>query len=298
MKSNKPLYHHASELLKIRQLKGLEFRARLKEYSQPVQKDLWDRIFVYIDLIFVFILLGQSLLGFWIQPFEILFALVLLPITLFTADVIGQVFHKALDTYAGEEHVFWGKAAQEFRKHHENPANLNHVSYINHLAAFGKLMLPMFIICLFFDWTQNPAWGANLTLLLFVLLNATEIHKQAHLQKPHPLAQVLQKLGLMINKKDHSRHHQAPFDCCYSVVNGWSQRLFDGTGFWKKMDLFFWNKFKKMPRIWIQDPRAIPATVYAELKNNPQLIPEDLIIYSDVFSHRKSNELKNLLYRD
>ena len=209
--------------------------------------------------------------------------------------MIGQCTHKWLDSYASEDGFFLGQAAQEFRKHHEYPANLNGVGYLNHVAAFGKVLFFPFLEMAMTSWFHSPALGLNLLFLLILLLNATEIHKQAHKSKPDFHGRILQATGLFLTFSKHVRHHQPPFDSEFAVINGWSQLLTDRFGFWIKMDLWWWKKFGELPRTWIQDPRAIPDSVISELRQNPSKIPYDLFVYSDAYPERRPSAVSLLL---
>jgi ubiquitin-conjugating enzyme E2 variant len=276
-------------------MKGPARHQAMFQYASPVQKTNWDRAIVLFDLMLGAFIATQILIGFYHSPLSIAVALLFLPVTFFITDLIGQSFHKWLDSYASETHFLWGKAAQEFRKHHEHPINLNHVDYLSHVSAFGRIMSPFFIAASFVHWQNLPALGFNTLLLIFVLLNATEIHKQAHKRTPHWFASILQKTGLFLTYEKHIKHHRAPFDSDYAVINGWSQVLTDKTGFWHKMDLLWWKHLKELPGTWIQDPRAIPESVVAELMTHPEKIPADLVAYAEIYPERSNETVKKLL---
>lgn len=284
----------------LKQAMGLEGRARtvaLREYTRPTPKSDLDRASVLFDWALAAGIFVHCAIGFYLQPIQLLEAALAVPFSLFLADLVGQFFHKWLDSYASEANPLWGKAAQEFRKHHEFAGNLNGVPYLSHVAAFGKLMAPFFIAACFGDWTKQPALGVNLLLILVFLLNTTEIHKQAHTRHPHALARFLQKIGVAISFDRHLRHHVPPYGSDYAVLNGWSQPILDKTGFWRWADRAWWNVFAELPRTWIQDPRAIPDDILQQLSLHPEDLCEDLVAYSDLHPERISPKLARLLTR-
>ena len=291
-----PLQDNVETLKLIKKLSGKERNSAMLAYASPVEKTAVDRGIVLFDLLVASYLAVIITLGFIKNPSALLPAFLFIPVTLFIADFIGQAFHKWLDSYASETNFLWGKAAQEFRKHHELPTNLNHVQYLNHIAAFGRLMGPMFIGACFVNWTVVPALGLNILFLLMVLLHATEIHKQAHRRNNvHWFIQRLQKMKIILRYEDHVKHHRTPFDSNYAVINGWSQILTDKTDFWKKMDVLWWKIHNELPRIWIQDPRSIPDSVLAELQQSPEKIPADLWFYAEAYPERLSTKVANTL---
>lgn len=290
MKHPTPLQLNAHALREIRQLSGPARGRAMLHYAAPVQKTALDRTLVIFDLALCAYAGWKIYRGFTHHPDSILPALLALPLTLLLADFIGQCFHKWLDSYASETHFLWGKAAQEFRKHHELPTNLNHVPYLDHVAAFGRLLcLPFLALSIgawAHAWDASPAWGFHAALLLFLLLNATEIHKQAHRERPAPLARFLQATGLILDRRRHLKHHQPPFDSDFAVVNGWTHALTHRLDLWRRLDRFWWRGLGELPRIWVQDPRAIPDDVVAELLDYPERIPDDLVAYAEIYPER------------
>jgi hypothetical protein len=276
----------AAALKHAKSLKGRERVAALLECTAPRPKTALDRGLILVDYALAGAAAVSIAAGFVAKPTSLLAGVLFLPLTLFIGDLIGQCTHKWLDSYASEDGFFLGQAAQEFRKHHEYPANLNGVGYLNHIAAFGKVLFLPFLGLALTSWESSPTLGFNLLFLLILLLNATEIHKQAHKSKPDFHGRVLQSTGLFLTFSKHARHHQPPFDSEFAVINGWSQILTDRFGFWSKMDLAWWRIFGELPRTWIQDPRAIPESVVNDLRQNPAKIPSDLLIYSDAYPER------------
>jgi len=267
---------------------------RLLEYSSPSTKSEFERAFVVFDWAMATILGAQIAGGFAADPSLIVPALLAAPPTLIAADFVSQAFHKWLDSYAKEESRIWGTATREFRKHHEYPGNLNHVDYLSHVAAFGKLFAPVFAVAPFVD--MDPVTGTCVWLALVSLFNSTEIHRQAHLKEPGKFFRLLQKAKLTISKKLHMRHHSPPFDSNYSVLNGWSIPLTRKLDLWNRLDRLWYKTFRRFPRNWIQDPRSIPEEVVSDLWQHPENIPEvELAYVLATYPARGTEELRELL---
>lgn len=294
--NNKPIDLDSLRLRAIRALPNGYRREALHAYTAPVPKTALDRASVLFNWGLGAWITALCVAGLYENPASLLPALLFLPLTIYLTDFASQLGHKWLDSYASETHPLWGKPAQEFRKHHECATNLNHVPYLSHVAAFGKIMAPLFILASLVDWRTSPALGLNVVTFLLLYMNVTEIHKQAHRRDPHWFARALQKTGLTLTYEQHIRHHRPPFDSEYSVLNGWSQGLTSRLDLWRRMDRWFWRTYGELPRTWIQDPRDIPADVQARIRRAPQDFP-DLLAYSRVYPERVPDSLRDVLVR-
>jgi hypothetical protein len=237
--------------------------------------------------------LGVTVLeGFKDNPHAILPALLLAPPILYVADVVSQVFHKWLDSYASEKSRVWGTAAREFRKHHEDPNNLNHVGNLDHVSAFGKLLAPGFAAAAISNSQLSPEVGASIWLFMMSMLHGTEFHKQAHIKNPNWFYRFLQKARLTLGREEHLAHHKPPFDENYAVLNGWSNGLARRTKLWHRLDMIFWKLKGRMPHNWIQDPRSIPEQVVRQLEDDLTKIPPELWATGETYPGRVPARLK------
>lgn len=289
----RPLAEDVETLDKIRASDPTERRLKAEEYFFPKSPPVWEKAVVLINWALSATIGFQIAQGFYEQPTSMVAAGVLSIPAYYSADLLFQVMHKYLDSYAREDHWFWGDTVRDFRIHHEFPDNLTKRDYITNVASFAKLFAPFLAITAFSD--LGPEVKSALLVFLMASANTTEFHRQAHLKKPNFLFSFLQKLNLALRHSVHLQHHRPPFEGEYSVLNGWSQSLPRHIDLWKRMDLIFWRIHHRMPHNWIQDPRSIPESVVSEIKKDLTLIPAQLWIYTRAYPSRMPSELNTLV---
>jgi len=220
----------------------------------------------------------------------------------YAADWGSAFYHKRTDSYSSEKDPL----TTEFRHHHEFPDNLNHVSYTDNIAGASKaLALPfaaMATAAVIGHYDPGSALEALKATGLafggtFLLSTAhtNEFHRQAHLKNPNKFFQVMQKLGITLQREDHLAHHKPPFDDEYGVNSGWSNPMAKRLDLWKRLDKLFYKYTGKMPHNWIQDPRSIPPEVVEQLEKDLESIPSDLWDYGETFPARVPPKLEPTL---
>jgi len=216
---------------------------------------------------------------------------------LYLADFVSGVAHKLLDSFTSENNSIWGKMTRRFRIHHEAPNQMASAKYLSSLGETGPLMvLPMCVgAACAASGILNPAFSVGAWFFSMAALHATATHANAHKVpdaadpnlRPHKIWQVLQKVGLSVDRHTHNSHHKASFDEYYALVNGWSNALTERTGLYKKMDLLFWKATGKMPHNWVQDPRSIPKEVVEKLQKDFESFPHEIWAYTEQFRPAK-----------
>lgn len=266
------------EIAAALKLSGKERKEALQRYFKQNTKSRVQTAFVFANYVMAMVIgsrLVVDLAGG--DPSVALTAAALMPATLFLSDLIsGIFFHKFLDSFASEKNPLWGNAARAFRKHHEFPGNLNELGYIQNIAAFGKLLAPLYVATMIAQPHISPEIGAQALLMLMLFSNGTEIHRQAHLSKPDAWAKPFQKGKIFIDRETHTLHHKSPTDSDYGIVNGWSNRVTRPIG--RMLDMLMWKAMRRMPHNWIQNPRSIPDSVVVDLVNDIRHLPQQLIV--------------------
>ena len=286
------------ELKDIRDMRSREERREAQlEYFSPKEKPFLDKALVLANWAMSTALALKIGQGFITDPWSLIPTLLLIPATMWSADFVSQIFHKWLDSYAAETNPIWGGSARAFRRHHEFPRNLNHLSYLSNTAAFARLMAPLHIVAVAasYKFQVGPEFGTALWMMLLLLANGTELHKQAHMSEPSAWAKKLQEARLILRREDHKRHHEAPNDTDFGIINGWSNAVTRNTDLWNHLDLIVWRLFKKMPHNWVQNPRSIPENVLESLFRDLSQVPQDLWVYGEFFPHRSSELINDLI---
>lgn len=216
------------------------------------------------------------------EPEKLLGAAILAPLGIYVADWLSALYHKFLDSFADEKSRWWGTMARDFRVHHEDPNQIHNATYWDRVADPAKPMSPLLLATLvgLHQHVISPEIATGVWTFFLFGIHGAIFHQYAHTNKPPRVAALLQSLKLALGREAHMRHHKAPFEQTFGVVNGWSESLAQWLDLWRRLDRFYWKHWHRMPGNWIQDPRSIPPEVMAELKADFESIPDPLWGYS------------------
>ncbi len=141
-----------------------------------------------------------------------------------------------------------GLFIRSFREHHIDPSKMTRHDFVQTNGdnlLLGNIFLATPPIAIFL--LENVAsvsistnWKAfiscfNLLFCLFVSLT-NQFHKASHEFKPHPVWAFLQKYHIILTKQNHNMHHNAPFDCNYTITTGWLNPFLTQIDFWRKLE--------------------------------------------------------------
>ncbi len=169
---------------------------------------------------------------------------------LVAADFASGVFHWSVDNYPNADTPLIGSTARSFQDHHRSSGMDETSVWKNILPSTAVFTAPMVGLAAF-----TPHYGLAAFGLAFtgggVLAQAS--HRWAHMQNPPGLARVLQKLRVSQSAENHDRHHQAPFDEHYCIVNGSLNGILARTNFWRHAERGVYKLTGAEPRSW-EDP--------------------------------------------
>lgn len=91
-------------------------------------------------------------------------------------------------------------------------------------------------------------WMVVFGIVLAFLTN--QIHKWSHCSesKANPIIAFLQSTRLIINHKEHHRHHTGKFDNAYCIINGWMNPFLEYVDFWRKAEAIITKITGAIPR--------------------------------------------------
>src|SRR5262245_19106651 len=138
------------------------------------------------------------------------------------ADLFSGLVHWALDTFGSIKTPLFGPAIiRPFREHHADPQGMTRHDFIevNGASCLGCLTLlgTSFLL----------EGGFAHALLLFTCLGVlltNQCLKWAHMPAPPGFVGKLQKLGLVLDPREHAKHHTPPYDSHFCTANGWLNR--------------------------------------------------------------------------
>lgn len=156
-------------------------------------------------------------------------------------DFITGLVHWAEDSFGTPETPIIGKLiiAPNWEHHQRGQAFLKK-SWLASNWDLYAINLIVLAVAAFFN-----ALSWQLILACFILANANQIHKWAHIPKPEnkpKIITLLHKLQILQTTKQHGRHHRKPNDVCYCTVTNVLNPLLDSIKFWRGLE-FVLSKF-------------------------------------------------------
>jgi plasmanylethanolamine desaturase len=168
--------------------------------------------------------------AFWGWP-----AAVLVVAGLLAADFVSGVVHWVGDTWGTDATPVLGKRLiRPFRFHHAHPLDMlkSHFFTTNGdtaMASLPFLLLPFaiplsdgWLWVAVFVWSVG-AWG----------MWTSQFHQWAHTTHPPRMVRVLQRSGLILSRRHHTRHHKEPFVRNYCITTGWCDPLLTRVRFFE-----------------------------------------------------------------
>lgn len=153
---------------------------------------------------------------------------------LLLVDFASGWFHWLEDTFWNEETPILGRLVVTPNvKHHENGAAFVGHSWLRSAWVLLLLATPFFAIGAIFeilDW--------RFFSFIAIGVNANQIHKWSHMSVenvPRPI-RVFQSLGLLQDRRHHSRHHRGDKNTHYCVITVVLNPLLDRSRFWRILE--------------------------------------------------------------
>jgi len=136
-------------------------------------------------------------------------------------DLYSGVLHVVLDHPDNISLPILGQPCLEFQWHHAIPDDLVRKDFADVCGDLNVVILIMTIInCYLLDVT-NPS-GVSMVIggmKLYMAYFGQYSHRSAHsFARNAPVAEWLQKKGIMISPKDHLSHHKAPHDTDFCLI--------------------------------------------------------------------------------
>ena len=121
--------------------------------------------------------------------------------------------------------------------HHSTPWTITFRSFCNNLYKVAYGTIPALTILALLPTTLITA-DTRLFYALFInwWLLSQEFHKYSHMRTPPIYAKNLQKIGLILSRKEHGLHHSIPYDSNYCILNGVCNPILDKIGFYKRLE--------------------------------------------------------------
>lgn len=165
-----------------------------------------------------------------------------------SVDLSVGIVHWACDTYFKYEDPYFGDLVKTFRNHHSKPTLILTRNYIyanSNTYVFGMLLM----IILYFTTLTELKWF----IFFYVVagINTAEFHKWAHTPNVPRYISFLQKLGLIVSREHHRKHHQS-LSSHYATVTGHTDWIMDKLKIYRFLEWIIYKFFRILPIC--QDP--------------------------------------------
>lgn len=154
-------------------------------------------------------------------------------------DFLTAAVHWAEDCYLPwtDEPGLLGEIARANELHHFVPYGITAGTYLDNVKVSFGLLGAVFAVLLLVAPAWSRAHWVFLATLAVVMGVANLLHRFQHERdctRP-AIVTALQRLGILVSRDQHSRHHREPRGN-YGVVLGFTNAVYDGLGVWTGLE--------------------------------------------------------------
>lgn len=179
------------------------------------------------------------------------------------ADFTFGLVHWFADTWGSETMPLLGRRLlRPFRVHHVNPGNFLRRNFIDTNGDVAMVVIPFLLPGLFLPLDSTPARATFVFLAAMGLaaLPTNQVHQWAHMPDPPRWVKHLQDLRLILSRREHARHHAAPYATHYCIALGWCNGALAKIDFFRRAERFVTKLTGLQPRA---DDTAFAAQIQA-----------------------------------
>lgn len=147
------------------------------------------------------------------------------------ADFITGLVHFLEDTYGLPTWPLIGKQVIEPNiDHHLNPSVIGRMT--NFISRNYQTVIPSAIVGFVL-----AHYECYYTLFIILLASfGNEIHAWNHRSKNHPIIQFLQNTCIVQTRRNHLRHHIAPYDKYFCTLTNFTNEVLECINFWRWLE--------------------------------------------------------------
>jgi plasmanylethanolamine desaturase len=179
------------------------------------------------------------------------------------ADFVSGFVHWMADTWGRETLPLIGRRLlRPFRVHHVNPDDFTRGRFFDVNGDVTMIVVPFLLtMCVF---PLDRQWGRLAEVFGFgfclVGISTNQVHQWAHMRRPPVFVRFLQWTGIILSRREHSRHHVAPFAQHYCIATGWCNGCLAAIDFFPRLERLIARLTGLQPR---DDDSAFQASVAA-----------------------------------
>src|SRR5262245_3620193 len=185
--------------------------------------------------------------GMWVarawlaEPPSPLLVVAALLLAIFAADFVSGLFHWAFDTWFDESMTAIRRSVVTVREHHIYPNHIFRVKFHEEIGTLGwnaAMFTGLPIV-----WMLLRETGGRTTYVMFaavvfnlLIFGMLQFHKCGHrTQNPAPV-RALQRVGLLLSREHHVKHHRGNHDINYCLVTGWADMTLGRLGLFRMLE--------------------------------------------------------------
>jgi len=187
------------------------------------------------------------------------------------ADLGSGILHWSVDNYGNGRTPIMGTIIAAFQGHHSAPWTITERSFCNNVY---KLCTPFGIPTVaLISLLTGPLTTLFFATFCVMEIMSQEFHKWSHMSKKEcsPAVNWLQKIGFMIGRVPHSKHHTAPYEGKYCIVSGLCNDMLDNSGFFRLLEHTVYKINGIEANSWKLDPKLRLKTLGGNYKLDPKL---------------------------
>jgi len=157
---------------------------------------------------------------------------------LYLTDLLNGFVHMLMDNYGGYTGPA-GPLVANFHLHHKTPLYKKRpVPVVYFFETGSKIWLVAYLLILAVFIDQISSWTATLLVGIGVFSSLAEVSHYLNHTSRSPLVSALMKMGLLMSKKHHAKHHTRD-NMNYAFLNGWSDPVLN------RLARFLFSGYKK-----------------------------------------------------
>jgi ubiquitin-conjugating enzyme E2 variant len=119
-----------------------------------------------------------------------------------------------------------------------NPRDFLRRDFIDCNGDVASLTCPIFVAAWLVPTASELGQLTSACLVAFAAtaLPTNQVHQWAHQASPPRFVAFLQRVGVILNRAQHARHHIKPFVANYCIATGWCNRALSAIGFFPALE--------------------------------------------------------------
>lgn len=154
------------------------------------------------------------------------------------ADLGSGVLHWSVDNYGNGGTPVMGNIIAAFQGHHSAQWTITERGFCNNVYKLCTPFGAPTVLALSSLSGFSPVPSLFISVFCAMEIMSQEFHKWSHMSKKEvpEWVNLMQDVGVSINRKAHANHHKAPYKGNYCIVSGIFNPALDKSGFFRRLE--------------------------------------------------------------